>query len=434
MLNNQVLVKIVVILIMAKPKKIQLILLVFSIISLVLLVGIQINWIVRTARIQEIQFNHTVALAMDRIVESLSNNDVICQEVSNCLTEGNAHSCARMLRNRLMFAGIDTLIRNELNYYNIDLAYEFDIVDKGTVMTCPSNKEIFLGADLEDALALSGYELRIKFPEKVDFIKAQMGYVFISSIALLVLVHVSFFLIYRYYKREKKLTGNIIDFVNNITHELKTPLTNIALANSMISKNESIMHNQKLVSYANVIRHEHQRMKHKVDILLKASLLENEKPLQLAPFDAADEISDVANAYAVQVHNNNGHIDIQKEGDTFQVCGHKDMFQISIGNLIDNAIRYNERPPHIRINIYAEGKLLRIDIADNGIGIQKKYISRVFDKHFRIPTGDIHNNDGFGLGLFFAENTIKRMGGKISLSSKPGEGTVFTIKLPLVCQ
>ncbi len=419
---------------MAKPKKLQLILLISSIISLVLLVGIQINWIVRTARIQEIQFNHTVTLAMDRIVESLSNNEEICHELSSCLGEENSHLCARMLRNRLMFAGIDTLIRNELNYYNIDLAYEFDIVDKGTVMTCPSNKEIFLGDDLEEALTLSGYELRIKFPEKADFIKAQMGYVFISSIALLVLVHVSFILIYRYYKREKKLTGNIIDFVNNITHELKTPLTNIALANSMISKNEAIVQNEKLVSYANVIRNEHQRMKDKVDILLKASLLENEKPLQLAPFDAAEEISSVANAYAVQLQDKNGHIDIRKEGAAFRICGHKEMFTISIGNLIDNAIRYNERPPHILIHIIAESRLLRIDIADNGIGIPKKYTSQVFDKHFRVPTGDIHNNDGFGLGLFFAKNTIKRMGGKITLSSKPGEGSVFSIKLPLTCQ
>lgn len=419
---------------MRSNKRFQLALLVFTLISLLLLVGIQVTWIMRSARMQETQFNHAVTLAMDRIVETISNNEVICQEVSNCLLEENAHACAMMLRNRLVFAGIDTLIRNELQYYNIDLDFEFDIVDQGTLMTCPSTRQIVAGDNLEQALADSGYELRIRFPDKTDFIKAQMGYVFISSIALLLLVHVSFLLIYRFYKREKKLTGNIIDFVNNITHELKTPLTNIALANSMLSKNRAVESDQKLSSYTRVIRGEHQRLKDRVDILLKASLLESNKPMLSERFDAVEEVSGIAESFSLQAEEKGGVLKVEASGDAFDLAGDVDMFRIAISNLVDNAIKYNHNRPEIMIQLASDNDKLKITIADNGVGIPKEFIPQIFDKYFRVPTGDIHDNDGFGLGLFLVKNILKKMNGRISVSSRTGMGTVFTIKLPLACK
>ncbi len=413
-----------------KRKNFQLILLILTITSLILLVGIQISWVMKSARMQEAQFNHTVTLAMNRIVENLSQNQAICKEMNNCLRAGKSHSCFLLMKNRMEWADLDTLIRKDLKYYNINLDYEFDIVDKGTDVSLTSGRETYINDNLEKVLEQSGYELRLRFPERSEFIKAQIGYIFISSIALLLLVSGSFILIYKFYKRERKLTGNIIDFINNMAHEFKTPLTNIALANGLISKNENIEKNQKLASYAKVIKNEHQRLKEKVEVLLKAAISENGKPLSTELFDAAFEIRNVVDTFNVQLNESKGSVVVNSSGNNFTLSGNIEMFQISIGNLIDNAIRYNKNAPRININLESGKDSLMINITDNGIGINKENISQIFEKFYRIQTGYIHENDGFGLGLYFVKNTVTLMHGKISVSSQINTGTTFNIEIP----
>ena len=416
---------------MMKRKKFQLILLILTITSLILLVGIQISWVLKSARMQEAQFNHTVTLAMNRIVENLSNNQAICQEMNNCLRAGKAHSCLLLMRNRMEWADLDTLIRNDLKYYNINLDYEFDIVEKGPDVALTSGGETYINDNLEKVLEQSGYELRLRFPEKSEFIKAQVGYIFFSSIALLLLISVSFIIVYKFYRRERKLTGNIIDFINNMTHEFKTPLTNIALANGMISRNEVVKKDEKLTSYSKVIKNEHQRLKERVEVLLKAAISETEQPLNNELFDAAAEIRNVADTFSVQINEKKGSIVINTSGNNFTLSGNIEMFQIAIGNLIDNAIRYNMNVPVITFNIEFAKDTLVIRITDNGIGIGKENLSQIFEKFFRIPTGDIHDYEGSGLGLYFVKNTVLQMHGKIRVSSQIGNGTTFTFEFPV---
>jgi len=329
------------------------------------------------------------------------------------------------------WADLDTLIRNDLKYYNINLNYEFDIVEKGTNVALTSGGAIYVNDNLEKVLEKSGYELRLRFPEKSEFIKAQIGYIFISSIALLLLVSVSFILIFKFYKRERKLTGNIIDFINNMTHEFKTPLTNIALANGMISRNEIVEKDEKLASYTKVIKNEHQRLKEKVEVLLKAAISETEQPLNHGLFDASAEIRNVADTFTVQINNTKGTIVVNTSGDNFTLSGNIEMFQNAIGNLIDNAIRYNKNAPVITISLESGKDSLVIRITDNGIGISKENLSQIFEKYYRIPTGDIHDNEGFGLGLYFVKNAVLQMLGKIRVSSHIDRGTTFTIEFPV---
>ncbi|MFH0842971.1 MAG: HAMP domain-containing sensor histidine kinase [Bacteroidota bacterium] len=417
-----------------KRNRLQLILLVLTITSLILLVGIQISWVLKSARMQEAQFSHTVTLAMNRIVENLSNNQAICSEMNNCLRSGRSHSCSVLMKNRLQWADLDTLIKKDLKYYNINLDYEFDIVRKGTDADLKTGKETFINDNLERVLDQSGYELRIRFPKKNEFIKAQISYIFISSIALLILISVSFLLIYKFYKRERKLTGDIIDFMNNMAHEFKTPLTNIALANGMISKNINIENDEKLASYSRVIKNEHHRLKEKIELLLKAAISENGRPLTAELFNAVDEIKHIAGTFDIQVKDRNGSIMINSSGNGFTLSGNIEMFQISMGNLIDNAIRHNRNEPRIIINIESGKDNLAISVTDNGSGIDKENISRIFDKFYRIPTGDIHENEGFGLGLYFVKNTLIHMHGTLKVSSHIGKGTTFTLEFPLIKQ
>jgi two-component system phosphate regulon sensor histidine kinase PhoR len=413
-----------------KRKYFQLILLVVTFTCLVFLVGIQIVWIIRSARMQEAQFNHSVSMAMNRIVDNLARDREICSEVTNCLREGTTGSCYLMMKNRSEWANIGTMIKEDLRFYGIALDFEFDIVDKKENPSVTGKGDVYFTGNLEEVLNQSGYELRIKFPEKSDFIKAQIGYIFISSIILLILVSFSFLLIFRYYRREKKLSEDIVDIINNMTHEFRTPLTNIALANNMIAKNEAVEKDEKVLSYSRVIASEQKRLKERVDELLKMSFSESQRTVSSQPVNITLTIKKVIATFEVQISSKNGKIDfIRPEVDIF-INGEEDSLATAAGNLIDNALKYNTGKPEIVIRLEDTGKTVTLEISDNGIGIPREFQSEVFGKYFRVPTGDIRENDGFGLGLFYVKNTIKRMGGSVKLTSNPGKGTKFSIEFP----
>jgi len=413
-----------------KRKNFQLVLLVVTFSCLFVLVGIQIAWIIRSARMQEAQFNHSVSMAMNKIVDNLARDREICSEVTNCLREGTTGSCYLMMKNRSEWANIGTMIKDDLKSYGITLDFEFDIVDKKENPSTSGKSNIYFTGNLEEVLDQSGYELRLKFPEKSDFIKAQIGYIFISSIVLLVLVSFSFLLIFRYYRREKKLTGDIVDIINNMTHEFRTPLTNIALANNMIARNEAVERDDKVLSYSRVIASEQKRLRDRVDELLKMSLSESQKIARSEPVNVIQTVEKVIATFNMQIKAKDGKLDLIRPDDEIFINGEDDPLTIALGNLIDNAIKYNSGKPEIDIRLEETDKSVIIEISDNGIGIPREFQPDVFSKYFRVPTGDVHDNDGFGLGLYYVKNTINRMGGSVKLTSNPGKGSRFTLEFP----
>ncbi len=413
-----------------KKSKLQLYLLILTLTCLVALIGIQISWIVKSARLQEAQFNYSVNMAMNRIVENLARDKAICNEVSNCLREGNNSSCYLMMKNREEWANMGSIIRQDLKFYGISLDFEFDITEIGNGPDKKSTNGVYVSSDLVNALQQSGYELSLKFPEKRDFIVAQIGYIFVLSIALLMLVILSFVIIFGFYKKEKKLTENIVDFINNMTHEFKTPLTNIALANSMISKSGPIEKDEKLAFYSHIIKTEHDKLKQRVEELLKTSFTEAGGPSFNERIDVNLVIENITETYSVQIKEKGGLFNFIRKGDNFYVNGNIDMFHIAIGNIIDNAIKYCSVSPEISILLTAKGNLTVIEVSDNGIGIPKDQQAHIFKKYYRVPTGDIHNINGFGLGLYHVKNIISKMGGKIKVRSSKEKGTSFIIEIP----
>jgi len=378
----------------------------------------------------EAQFTQNVNMAMNRFVENLARDRAICTEVAHCMREGNTGSCFIVMKNREEWANMSLLIKNDLRFYGINLDFEFDIVDSKSDNSADQGSSVYFSDDLVNALQQTGYELRIKFPEKRDFILAQIGYVFIFSIALLILVTLSFILIFGFYKKEKRLTENIVDFINNMTHEFKTPLTNIALANSMISKAAPVENDKKLTFYSQVIKTEHGKLKQRVEELLKTSFSETANPVLTEYIDVSLLLENVIETFSVQIKEKGGSFSFEKGGESYCVRGNTDLFHIAIGNIIDNAIKYCNQAPEVSIHLSSESNTVCIDIADNGIGIAREHQSQIFDKYYRVPTGDIHDNNGFGLGLFQVKNIIAKMGGRIKVSSSTGRGTRFSIELP----
>jgi two-component system phosphate regulon sensor histidine kinase PhoR len=414
-----------------KKSKFQLTLLIVTLTCLVILVGIQINWILKAAKMQEAQFSHSVNLAMNRIVENLAREKTLCKEVANCMREGDAGSCYLIMKNRAEWANIDSMIKNDLKFYGINLDFEFDIIDSKLDKNIIPGKSVYFSDDLVNALQQTGFELRIKFPEKRDFIIAQIGYIFIFSIVLLTLVTLSFIMIFGFYKKEKRLSENIIDFINNMTHEFKTPLTNISLANSMISKADTVEHDTKLKFYSQVIKTEHDKLKQRVEELLKTSFSETGMPPFNEIIDVSQVIENVVETFSVQLNEKGGSFSLQNEGGNFSIDGNIDLFHIAIGNIVDNAIRYCKSAPVINISLKSRNKKIIVDISDNGIGIEKNQQIQIFGKYYRVPTGDIHDTNGFGLGLYHVKNIVTKMKGKIKVRSSNDKGSTFSLEFPI---
>jgi len=225
-----------------------------------------------------------------------------------------------------------------------------------------------------------------------------------------------------------------VDFVNNVTHEFKTPLTNISLANSMLSKNEKVENDEKLSFYTNVIKTEQTKLNEKVEKLLKTDFAGIDRSLPVEEIDASAAVEDIAEAFRVQVEQKGGKIAIGKTGERFTLIGNIDLFHIALGNLVDNAIKYSFQPPEILIRLTSADQKLVIVIEDNGPGIPKEYRGKVFEKYFRVPEGNTHSVDGFGLGLYQVRGIILEMKGNIRILNRKEGGLAVSLELPLAAQ
>jgi two-component system, OmpR family, phosphate regulon sensor histidine kinase PhoR len=414
---------------MMKNKKLQIILIALTFFSLIALLAIQVSWIYKAANIQEKQFSHSANAALKQVVDQMAKDTIICNEVVSCIGKDNTRSCYQAMSNNNEWKKVNSIIKEALKTYQININYEFDIVDTRKDADFNVCKKSYFSNNLEKTLLKNGIELKIKFPKKSEFIIAQIGSIFISSIVLIILISISFYLILKYYRREKALYLGTRDFINNITHEFKTPLTNIALANSMISKNENVSGDEKLHQYSEIIRTEHKKLTNRVEALLDIARIENGKTGFCESIDICNIIKCTADSYQVQVQQLNGKITLEKLAERCSVHADKEQFQIVISNLIDNAIKYCNKEPEIIIRTSNKGNYVIIDIEDNGIGIKPEHQKQIFEKYYRVPTGDMHNVKGFGIGLSTVKSIIESMNGEIDLHSKPGKGTKFSIKL-----
>jgi len=407
-----------------KKMKFQLVLLIITIFCLTGLVGIQINWILKQANLQEEEFNRDVKKALISIEKNL-------ESISECpFTNKTENNCRALLNTFKQAINLDSLITHDLNYHGIDLDYEYGIVNVKLDNYWSVQKGTTVTVDLSQGLRESGYELKINFPKKSDFVFAQIGYAFISSLLLIILVVVSFMLIFRYYKREKSLTERIREFVNNMTHEFKTPLANIAFANSMISKHTKVENDVKLQSLTQIIKSEQAKLNDRVEKLLSTSNSNSEEIPEREKLDLSVLIQEVINSNQAQILTKNGNINFHGYGDDHSTFSNGNQLHIILDNLIDNSIKYCIVNPQIDITLKSSEKYHLIEVKDNGIGISPDQQKLIFDQYYRVPTGDVHDIKGFGIGLFHVKRILDQIGGEIQVNSEINKGSQFVVKLP----
>jgi two-component system phosphate regulon sensor histidine kinase PhoR len=256
----------------------------------------------------------------------------------------------------------------------------------------------------------------------------------ITAILFTIIIITAFYLTVRTMLRQKKLGDIKNDFINNMTHEFKTPIATISLAVDAMKNEKVIQDREKIGYFSRIIKEENQRMNRQVETILKASQLEKQEvDLNLKPVHVHEIIKDVADNFALQLEEKQGRAELLLNAENDLINADEVHFSNLINNLIDNAIKYSKEntPIYIKITTQSNGKNLVIRVEDNGIGMNKETLKRVFERFYRAHTGNIHNVKGFGLGLSYVKTIIEAHHGQIKADSTLGKGSTFTFEIPL---
>lgn len=344
-------------------------------------------------------------------------------------------------QDRLNPAVLDGCLRNALKANGITLPFHFTVYtsDGREVYRCedyvkegdePSFQQTLFRSDPMGQMGT----VVIHFPDQNSYIRGVARYVAPAMGFTVILLITSLIIIYLVV-RQKRISEMKNDFVHNMTHEFKTPISTISIAAQMLADNSINKNEATYERLGNVITSETRRLRYQVEKVLQMSLFDNNNiALKLQELDANEIIENVVDTFSLKVSQSGGTLDMRLEAFNPFINADEMHFTNVIFNLLDNAFKYRreEEPLALCVHTYNLGEThFCVSIEDNGIGIQKDNLKHIFERFYRVPTGDMHNVKGFGLGLTYVQKMIELHKGTIKVSSKFGKGTKFTITIPL---
>ena len=340
------------------------------------------------------------------------------------------------IEKRVDFVLLDELLSKEFYNNGVELPFHYVVTDKSgkIIFSCHDDKMVvtkdfyrqqFFPNENSDKI----YFLNVFFPTRSEYIVHSLK-LLLPSIILTMLMFFTFMLTILYLLRQKRLTSVKNDFVNNMTHELKTPISSVSLAAQMLSDN-SVNTNPKILAHiSHVIIDETKRLSFLVDKVLQMSVFERGRAtMNFQELDMHELLETVIGNFSLKVNNTNGKIIDQLNAQNAYAMVDEMHFTNVIYNLMDNALKYRKETLILTVSTWNDKDKLFISIEDNGIGIKRENMKRIFDQFYRVPTGNVHNVKGFGLGLAYVSKIIKLHKGTIKVESEYGIGTKFIIEI-----
>lgn len=374
------------------------------------------------------------SISNPEFLEKLTNKRIFVENIVNKMIQVDID-----LTERIDLETLDTIIRRELKAHDIDLNYEFSVSHKSDslVFATPNyehhSSNHFFSSQLfpNDVFAKDNY-LNIYFPEEHNYIIRSTGYLSITSILLMLTILAGFFAAIHIMFKQKRLSQIKNDFVNNMTHELKTPISTISLASQML-KDDSIPIERKNVGHiSSIIEEESKRLSYQVEKVLKTALLEQGTiKLKRKAIDIHHIIENVCKNFEIQIQQHSGKMHVAYEARESTVWIDEVHFTNILLNLLDNALKYTRTTPEITIKTKQNGSFIIVAVTDNGIGIKRTDQKKVFDQFYRVSTGNVHDVKGFGLGLSYVRKIAEAHGGKVEIESEYKKGSTFSIYIPL---
>jgi two-component system phosphate regulon sensor histidine kinase PhoR len=428
--------------------------------SLVGIIVIQVLWLKNMVLLRQEQMRHRiqdgVTLAGNTLAQHKSNYNynIDPKNFHNLITDQLEYLRPNTIGQRLSTAQISDIIKKAFHTYDLDeVKFEFGVAtatDAGVMEKQSRNfVNVYNETSPKDYPVIyplnspSGSETENLSPNEIlivitlnyrSLVFESLWLPIISAIVFTLLIMTAFYLTVRTMLRQKKLSEIKNDFINNMTHEFKTPLATISLAVDALRNEKVVSDKQKMNYFSTIIKEENKRMNRQVETILKAALMDKQEvQLLLRPLHAHQVIKDVVENFTLQLGEKNGKAEVLLNAENDFIDADEVHFSNLIINLIDNAIKYSkdDQPPIIKITTQSTPKSIVIVIEDNGIGMNRETAKRVFEKFFRAHTGNLHNVKGFGLGLSYVKTMVEAHGGEIKVDSVLGKGSTFTMEFPL---
>jgi len=387
-------------------------------------------------------------LMKDTILVSAMKPDQVRMEL-NRRVEEQVTFVERIVQNMLFDEGeiterisgnqVESLLKEKLSGRGVGMDFEYAVYKEGKKPIFQSEQfneyedcsyfraSLFPGGVFNKTTLISLY-----FPNEREHLRKSMGVIAGSSLLITLFIITMFTLALYIIFKQKRLSEIKNDFVNNMTHELKTPISTISLASQMLN-DRSIPDEQKnLGQISRIIQAESKQLGFQVERVLQMAIFDHgQLKLKQEEINLHDIIETVAQNFLLQIDKREGMLEFIPEADNTVIRG--DLMHITnvISNLLENAMKYTKSTPEIRIATRNENESVIVSVIDNGIGIGKEDQKRIFDKFYRVPTGNIHNVKGFGLGLSYVKLIVEQHQGTIKLKSEPNKGSQFDIHLPL---
>lgn len=334
---------------------------------------------------------------------------------------------------------IKSLLSRKLKENGIDIAYEFAIYSNDLATKVQSDnfenniKSTFSTPIFYDDNNQTPYKLLVNFPDDEKFILSSVIKMILLSVVFTLIIIIAYASSLYQLIKQRKISEIKTDFINNMTHEFKTPIATINLALDSIKNPKIIGDKDKVIRYLNMIKEENKRMHAQVENVLRISKLEkNELNISKDRVELHDLILDAITHVELIVENREGYIKTFLEAEISTVLANETHFTNVIVNILDNAIKYSPKAPKIEVYTENVGNNIILKIKDHGSGMSKAAVKRVFEKFYREHTGNIHNVKGHGLGLAYVKRIVDDHQGHVSAESEKDNGSTFTIKLPII--
>ena len=345
------------------------------------------------------------------------------------------------LKERINFKMLDQDLKAELMNNGINIPYHFTVStqDGREVYRCPDYSDRGVAYSYSQVLFRNDPQnmtgvVRIHFPDMNSYIFSSVRFAIPSVVFTFVLL-ITFIITLVLVFRQKKLTEIKNDFINNMTHELKTPIASISLAAQMLG-DESVNKSPSMMQHlGGVINDESKRLRFLVEKVLQMSMFDRQKTVfKKKELDLNEVVEQIANSFTLRVEHTGGKIYTDIGAVDSKIYVDEVHFQNVINNLLDNAVKYRkpDQPIDIYLKTWNEGDKLYLSVRDTGLGIKKENLKKIFDKFYRVHTGNRHDAKGFGLGLAYVKTIVDQHDGEIHVDSDYGKGTTFTITLPVI--
>jgi len=406
-------------------------------ISIAGITATQIYWVRKAFDQKENQFNHDVNASLQAVANRIFEINQTIPPANSPVEQLSTNYFAVIINGPVNASVLGLLIASEFEKRNITADYEFGVYD--CEEQCMKGAEVKASLPKQPTTKLTdlptwkgdGYYFSVRFPTIEANLISQMGiWGFSSAVMLIVILFFAYTLFV--ILRQKRLSEIQKDFINNMTHEFKTPLSTIAISSDVLKSPEIIQTPDRLLNYAAIISHETTRLRQHVERVLQMAKLEkNNLVINKEHLDVHELIREAVQNSALLLQEKNATVDLQLNASETHIVADRLHFTNVIFNLIDNAIKYNKNIPHLKIESGNVGNQIFVAVSDNGIGISPENHKKIFHQFYRVPTGNLHDVKGFGLGLNYVKRIIESCKGKVSVASQLDAGSTFKIILPV---